>query len=144
MFNDLTKMFDPQTVSQQWQKYLDMNQAVQASKTNMESWQAMSGIWAQAYTSCYEKNMKLCQSAMEDSIECLRDLSAAKGIEDLMAKQAEWTRKTAEKCQTGAQELANTLQKTQSQCTDIISKQMSKNFQTGSEAVKAATTGSKN
>jgi phasin family protein len=137
MFSDMTKMFDPQAMqnmSQQWQKYMDMNQALQTGKVGMDNLQQLSGMWAKTFTTCYEKQMKMCQGAMDDSIECLRDMSSAKGVEDIMSKQAEWSRKAAEKCQTSAQDLAKTLQTTQTECTDIISKMMVKNLQNGTES----------
>jgi phasin family protein len=138
MFTDMTKMFDPQTISQQWQKYMDMNQAMQTGKASMENWQNLSGMWAKTFTSCYEKNMKMCQTAMDDSIECLRDMSTAKGIEELMNKQAEWSRKAAEKCQASAQELAKTLQTTQTQCSDMMSKMMEQSFSADAETSKSS------
>ena len=134
MLPDYSKMFDPQTISQNWQKAMDMGQAMQSSKASFDTWQNMSGMWAKTFTSCYEQNMKMCQGAMDDSIECLRDMSSAKGVDELMQKQAEWTKKATEKCQSNAQTLAQTMQACQNQCTDMITSMMAQNFQNGSNA----------
>jgi phasin family protein len=61
---------------------------------------------------------------MEDCIGMMRDLSTAKGLEDYMQKQAKYSQKCAEKAQSAAQELAQQWQKTQTPCTDLISKQL--------------------
>jgi phasin family protein len=68
--------------------------------------------------------MKMAQEAMEDCVEGMRDLSSAKGMEEFMGRQTEWTKKCAERAQSNAQELAEVMQKGQSQCSDIISKMM--------------------
>lgn len=137
---DFTKMFDPQTMSKTMQQFYDFNGALTSSKKSMDSFKKLNSIWADTYASCCEKQLKMCQSTVEDSIECMRDLSTSKGIEEYMGKQAEWSRKLAEKCQSSAQEIAETMQKGQTQCTDIISKLVT----TGTEwSTKAATTSTK-
>ncbi len=122
---DFTKMFDPQTVSKTMQQFYDFNSALSSSKKGVDGIKKLNNIWADTYASCCEKQLKMCQTTMEDSIECMRELSTCKGVEEYMSKQAEWSRKFAEKCQTSAQDIAETMQKSQTQCTDIISKLVS-------------------
>ena len=131
---DLTKMFDPQNFTKNMQQFFDMNSAVAYGQKNMESLKKLNSIWADTYANCCEKQLKLCQSAMEDSIECMRDLSTAKGVEDYMGKQAEWSRKLADKCQSGIQDITNMMQKSQTQSTDIISTMVSTGVATTTKA----------
>jgi hypothetical protein len=69
----------------------------------------------------------------------VRDLSAAKGVEDYMAKQAEFSKKFSEKAQTVAQDIASQWQKTQTQCTSLISQ----NLAQGADWAKSMTNSSK-
>jgi phasin family protein len=129
MFNtafntDFTKLFDSQAMAKNMQQFMDFSSAAKNGKQNLETFKKISGILADTYSTCAEKQMKMAQDAMEDCAESMRDFSSAKGVEDVMARQTEWTRKCAEKAQNNAQELAEVMQKGQSQCTDIIGKMM--------------------
>lgn len=125
---DFTKMFDPSAYTQTMQKWFDYSQALSSSKQSIETCKKMSGIMADTLSTCTEKQLKYAQSAMEDYIEALRDLSTAKGMDDYMQKQAALSQKTAEKCQSYAQEIASQWQKSQTQCTDLISRQFSQGW----------------
>jgi phasin family protein len=126
---DFSKLFDPTQYAanfqQNIQKMWDMSQAATASKQNMETMKKVGTIVADTLTTCTEKQFKYAQSTMEDCIEAMRELSTSKGMEDYMQKQAELSKRSAEKAQSTAQEIASQWQKTQSQCSDIISKQIS-------------------
>jgi phasin family protein len=145
-YTDFTKMFDPQnltqnmaqTFTQTMSKMMDFTQAAQSSQSQMESYKKLSSIWADTYNQCTQQQAQMMQGAMEDTIEAMRDLSTCKGMEDMVSKQAEWSRKTAEKCQSNAQDLASTLQKGQTQCQDVISQMMQAgwNQQTTSKSSK--------
>lgn len=126
MFNtDFSKMFDPSQYAQNFQKMWDMSQVATASKQNMETMKKVGTIMADTLTTCTEKQFKYAQTAMEDCIEAMRELSTTKGMEDYMQKQAELSKRSAEKAQSCAQDIASQWQKSQSQCTDLISKQFS-------------------
>ncbi|MBI1308265.1 MAG: hypothetical protein GC129_00205 [Proteobacteria bacterium] len=133
--SDFAKMFDPSTyaqnMQQNMQKMFDMSQAWSAGKQNMDTAKKLGTMWADTMSTCSEKQFKYAQSAMEDCIEAMRELSTCKGIEDYMQKQAGLSQKAAEKAQSTAQELASQWQKTQSQCTDIISKQVMQGMEWG-------------
>jgi|GEM_PF-4287103 len=134
MFNsDFSKMFDPSQYAQNIQKMCDMTQAMTASKQNMETMKKVSSIVADTVSTCTEKQFKYAQNTMEDCIECLRELSTAKGVEDYMQKQAEISKRTAEKCQSMAQDIASQWQKSQAQCTELLSKQMSNTMEWGKQ-----------
>jgi phasin family protein len=125
MFNpDFQKMFDPQAFTKSMQQFMDFNGAARNSKQGYETWKKIGGIVADTYSTCAEKQLRMAQGAMEDCIEGMRELSTAKGMEDFMARQSEWTKKCAEKVQSNAQEMAELMQKGQSQCSDLISKMM--------------------
>ena len=144
MFNsDFSKMFDPSQYVQNMQKMWDMSQAMTASKQGMETMKKVSGIVADTMSTCTEKQFKYAQTAMEDCIESLRELSTAKGMEDYMQKQAEISKRTAEKCQTMAQDIASQWQKSQSQCTDLLSKQMSNTMEWGKQFTQSTSSSSK-
>lgn len=145
MFNatDFSKLFDPSQYSQNLQKMWDMSQAMSAGKQNMEVMKKVGTIVTDTVTTCTEKQFKYAQSAMEDCIESLRELSTAKGMEDYMQKQAEISKRSAEKCQTWAQEMAGQWQKSQAQCTDLISKQLAQSVEWGKSFTNNMTTGGK-
>jgi phasin family protein len=129
MFNptfnaDFSKLFDPQAFAKNMQQFIDFSNAAKSSKQNYETFKKISGVLADTYSTCAEKQMKMAQEAVEDCVEGMRDLSSAKGMEEFMGRQTEWTKKCAEKAQSNAQELAEVMQKGQSQCNDIISKMM--------------------
>lgn len=146
--NDFAKMFDPASYAQNFQanmqKMWDMNSAMSASmaagKQNMEIMKKVSSTIADTYSTCSEKQFKYAQSAMEDCIEAMRELGSAKGMEEYMQKQTQLSQKYAEKAQSCAQEMAGYWQKAQSQCSDIISKQMMQ----GMEWSKSSSSSSKN
>lgn len=140
---DFTKMFDPSSYTQTMQKWFDYSQALSSSKQNIETCKKVSTIMADTLSTCTEKQFKYAQSTMEDYIEALRELSTAKGVEDYMQKQATLSQKTAEKCQSCAQEIASQWQKSQAQCTDIISKQFSQGWDWSKGFTGTTTTGSK-
>jgi phasin family protein len=144
---DFTKMFDPNQYTNQYsqftqnmQKFWDMSSTASASKQNLECMKQVGSIVTDTIATCTEKQFKFAQSTMEDCVETMRDLSSTKGVEDYMSKQAEITKRCAEKAQTVAQDIASQWQKTQAQCTDIISQQLSQSM----EWSKAMSTGATN
>lgn len=155
MFNpDFTKMFDPsqytQNYAQNMQKFFDWTSTASASKQNLEALKQVSSIVTDTIAACTEKQFKYAQSTMEDCIETMRELSTAKGIEDYVSKQTEISKRSAEKAQVCAQEIANQWQKTQAKCSDIIGQQLSQTMEwsksvgtnalnTASSAAKSAT-----
>lgn len=152
--NDFTKMFDPsqftqytQNYAQNMQKFFDWTSTASASKQNFETMKQVSSIVTDTIANCTEKQFKFAQSTMEDCIETMRDLSTAKGIEDYVAKQTEVSKRSAEKAQACAQEIANQWQKTQAKCTDIIGQQLSQSMEWGksmtNSAINTATTAAK-
>ena len=136
-YPDFSKYFDPSTFTTNMSKMMDFSQFASTTSSQMETYKKLSNIWAETYTKCSQKQMQMAQSCMEDTIEAMRELSTCKGIEELMSKQAELTRKSTEKYQSSAQELASCLQKGQTQCTDAISQMMQQSWtQTTNSASK--------
>jgi phasin family protein len=128
MNQDFTKLFDPSQVQQnmqqamqQWQKMMTMPQLMSSNNTGMETMKQVTNLWTETMSKCSEAQMQYCQSSMEDCIGAMKELSTAKGLEDYMQKQTKLTQKAAEKAQSTAQELSTQWQKTQTQCTDLIS-----------------------
>lgn len=138
---DFTKLFDPNQYTQNMQKFFDlsstMTSTASASKQNLECMKQVNSIVTDTIATCTEKQFKYAQSTMEDCIECMRELSTSKGIEDYMSKQAEIAKRSAEKAQSMAQEIATCWQKSQSKCTDILGQQLSQTM----EWSKTATNG---
>lgn len=126
---DFTKMFDPQTITQNMQSFMNMNAFASNSQQAMSNMKELSALMAGTWSAMTDKQTKMAQHAMEDCIECMRDLSTAKSMEDYMSKQATWVKKAAEASQTNAQELASTLQKGQTQATDLIGKMVTSSME---------------
>lgn len=132
MFNsDFTKMFDPTTYAQNMQKLWDSSQALNAGKQNMEVIKKVGTIVADTVSTCSEKQAKFAQSTMEDCIEAMRELSTCKGVDEYMQKQAQLCQKAAEKSQSIAQDFASQWQKSQTQCADLIGKQVMQGMEWG-------------
>lgn len=126
---DFTKMFDPNQYTQNMQKFFDWTNAMSASKQNLEVMKQVGSIVTDTIASCTEKQFKFAQSTMEDCAETLRELSTVKGIEEYVSKQTEISKRSAEKAQSVAQEIANTWQKSQAKCSDIIGQQLTQNME---------------
>ncbi|PZP39592.1 MAG: hypothetical protein DI585_03605 [Pseudomonas fluorescens] len=141
--NDFTKLFDPNQYTQNFQtnlqKMFDFSGAMSASKQNLECMKQVSSIVTDTITNCTEKQFKFAQSTMEDCVETMRELSTAKGIEDYVSKQTEISKRSAEKAQAVAQDIANQWQKTQAKCSDIISQQLSQTMEWSKNATTNAT-----
>lgn len=137
MFPDMQKMFDPAQASQMMQsmqKMWDMN----AVEQQAETYKKLASIWGETFSTCYEQQMKMAQDAMQNSVECMKELSSAKGMEDMMAKQAEWTKKCGETCQSSAQTIAKTMQKGYQQASETITKAVSSGVKASSSSTKAS------
>lgn len=141
---DFSKMFDPSQFTNQYtqnmQKFFDWSSAMSASKQNIECMKQVGTIVTDTIAACTEKQFKYAQSTMEDCVENLRDLSSAKGIEEYVSKQTEISKRSAEKAQSVAQEIASQWQKTQAKCTDILSQQISQSME-WSKSVASSTNG---
>jgi phasin family protein len=125
---EMSKLFDPsqlqqnfQQMAQQWQKMMNMPQLMSHNQSGMDAMKQVSSLWADTVSKCSETQLQYCQSSMEDCIGAMKELSTAKGLEDYVQKQTKMSQKAAEKAQAAAQELASQWQKTQTQCTDLIS-----------------------
>lgn len=144
MFNpgtmqDFSKMFDPQAMAKNVQQWCDFNGMAKNSRQNYETFKKISNILVDTYSTCTEKQVKMAQEAMEDCVEGMRDLAGAKGMEELMNRQTEWSKKCAERAQSNAQELAEVMQKGQAQCTDMISKMLASSMEWSKSMMPAAT-----
>lgn len=134
---DFSKMFDPSqftnNMTQNMQKFFDWNSTITSSmsagKNNMEVMKQVGTIVTDTIAACTEKQFKYAQSTMEDCVETMRELSTAKGVEEYVSKQSDIAKRSAEKAQTVAQDIATQWQKTQAQCTDIISQQLSQGME---------------
>lgn len=130
---DFSKMFDTTQYTQNMQKMFDWTNTMSAGqssvKNSMELMQQVSNILTQTISTCTEKQFKYAQSTMEDCVETMRELSTAKGIEEYVGKQTEISKRCAEKAQSVAQDIASCWQKSQAQCTDIISQQLSQTME---------------
>ncbi|MFZ2587001.1 MAG: phasin family protein [Alphaproteobacteria bacterium] len=121
MFADMQKMFDPAQASQMMQTWQNMWNAG-AVEQQAETTKKLASIWGETFASLYQQQATMAQQAMQTSVECMKDMSSAKGMEDMMAKQASWSKKCTETCQSSAQTMASTLQKGYQQATETITK----------------------
>jgi phasin family protein len=133
MMPDMTKLFDPQAMTNAMQSMWNVQSASAYSKQQVDAMKKLSTLMTDTFSTCSEKQLKYVQSSMEDCIEAMRELATAKGIEEYMQKSAQLSQKNAEKCQSMAQDLSSQWQKSQTQCSELITKSM----QQGMEAAKA-------
>lgn len=132
MMPDMTKLFDPQAMTNAMQSMWNVQSASAYSKQQVDAMKKLSTLMTDTFSTCSEKQLKYVQSSMEDCIEAMRELATAKGIEEYMQKSAQLSQKNAEKCQSMAQDLSSQWQKSQTQCSELITKSM----QQGMEAAK--------
>ena len=132
MMPDMTKLFDPQAMTNAMQSMWNVQSASAYSKQQVDAMKKLSTMMTDTFSTCSEKQLKYVQSSMEDCIEAMRELATAKGIEEYMQKSAQLSQKNAEKCQSMAQDLSSQWQKSQTQCSELITKSM----QQGMEAAK--------
>lgn len=135
---DFTKFFDPNQYTQNMQKFFDWSNTASTSKQNIECIKQVNNIVTDTIASCTEKQFKFAQATMQDCVETMRELSTSKGIEDYMSKQAEIAKRSAEKAQSMAQEIATCWQTSQTKCSDIISQQLTQNVEWSKTATNSA------
>ena len=133
------QMFDPSAASKMMQQFSDLSQFSSNGQKQTETIQKICSVWSEALSNCSKQQAEMFQSAVSDSIACMREIGTAKSPEEAVQTQASWTKKWTETCQTNAQQLASTVQKAQSQCTDLISKMVSENIEATKSATKQAT-----
>lgn len=127
MFTDMQKMFDPsqaagmmQTMQATMQKMWDSS----AVEQQAEATKKLASIWGETFAACYQQQATMAQQAVQSSVECMKELSTAKGMEDMMAKQAAWSKKCTETCQASTQAMASTVQKGIQQASETMTKVM--------------------
>lgn len=138
MFTDMTKMFDPQAASQMMQSFWNQQQWSQ----NADTYKQLSSLWTQTFTTCYQQQMEMAREAMETSTACFKDLSSAQGMEELMSKQASWTKKATETAQSNAEKLSQTLQKSQIKATELMGKVVASNMESASSCCSSTSSSS--
>ena len=129
MFPDMTKMFDPSQASQMMQSMQKMwdSSVVEAQA---ETTKKLASIWGETFAACYQQQATMAQQAMQTSVECLKDMSSCKGMEEMMAKQAAWAEKSSKTCQVSAQSIASTVQRGYQQASETITKAVSSSMKT--------------
>jgi phasin family protein len=144
MFTNVSQMFDPTAATKMLQQFSDMTQFTVNTQKQAENMQKFYSFWTEACTSCGKQSAEMMQSAISDTIACMREIGTAKTPEEAVKTQATWTKKWTETCQTNAQQLAGTIQKAQTQCTDLITKMVSENIEATKSATSKMTSSSSN
>lgn len=145
MFTNVSQMFDPTAATKMLQQFSDMSQFTTNSQKQAENMQKLYSVWTEACTSCGRQTAEMMQSAISDTIACMREIGTSKTPEEAVKTQATWTKKWTDTCQTNAQQLASTMQKAQTQSSDLITKWVSENIEatkSASKNVAAAATSS--
>lgn len=137
MFTNMSQMFDASAATKALQQFSDLSQFTTNSQKNMETVQKLCTVWTEMFTNCSKQQTEMCQSAVSDTIACMREIGTSKTPEEAVKTQAAWTKKWTETCQTNAQQLASTMQKAQTQCTDLITKMVSENIEATKSASKS-------
>jgi len=135
---DMTKFFDPKLFDLNGFT-VNMEKALEANKRSLEAVKKANTVMAEGASTVAARQLELTQTAMEESIEVARDLSSAKGIEGMGAKNADAVRNTFEKGIRNAMELMAIANKAQSEAAEILSKQLVENVNLMTEQAKKAT-----
>lgn len=119
MFGDMQKMFDIESFN----KMFNMDDMTKTQKETSAAVQKASSVLADGMNKAFTKQMQTMQSSMQEGVEAMRELSDAKGVEDMMSKQSELARKSFETMTKAQSEVLSTMQKSWMEASDIMSKQ---------------------
>lgn len=110
--------FDPKQMQQSWQQWMNSfstQTTPWSGMANFSQFQNMSQTFTKSMQGYMQKQMQMSQKTMEQSVECMKDLASAKGIEDFMAKQTNWMQKSTDTWQSCSQDMFKSMQDMQSQ-----------------------------
>lgn len=112
-----------------------------ASQRNLDAFKKANAIIVEGWSQIATRQMEQLQSSVQQSTEIAKDLSSAKGLEDLLQKQSTAWKTAVERTVTNSQEIADIARRTQTAATEVLSKTAS---QVASEWQNATQTAAQN
>lgn len=93
-----------------------------ASQRNLDAFKKANAIIVEGMSQIATRQMEQLQATVQQSTEAAKDLSSAKGLEDLMQKQSAVWKVAVERSVANSQEIADIARRTQTAATDVLSK----------------------
>lgn len=93
-----------------------------ASQRNLDAFKKANAIIVEGMSQIATRQMEQIQSSVQQSTEMAKELSSAKGLEDMMQKQSTAWKTAVERTVANSQEIADIARRTQTAATDVLSK----------------------
>ncbi len=116
---EFNKFFDTETLAKAW----DLDGVWKEQERSLKALQKANKVWAEALNKAADRQLALTREAVEDSVATARELSQAKGVEDVMNRQSAAWQRWSEKTTSGAREVAELLGEAQAEAAKIVSEQ---------------------
>lgn len=136
MTNSNWNIFDMETIS----KNFNVENWTESQKKTLESSRAVNESLVGSLKKVMQRQSEMFQSAVQDNVEAARAMSQARGVEELMNYQNEYTRRTLETATKNATELSEILRDCSKECSDICQKLAKENMDSFQAAAKPAKT----
>ena len=109
-----------------------------ASQRNLDAFKKANAIIVEGLSQIATRQMEQVQASVQQSTEVAKELSSAKGLEDLMQKQSAAWKTAVERTVANSQEIADIARRTQTVATDVLSKTASQVASEWQNATQAA------
>lgn len=98
----------------------DMEALASAQRKNIEAFSAANRVALEGAQAVARRHMEILQSSVAEMTEAMKTLSAADAPQDKATKQAELAKSTYEKAVANLQELADLIQKSNSEAVSLL------------------------
>ena len=109
-----------------------------ASQRNLDAFKKANAIIVEGMSQIASRQMEQIQATVQQTTEAAKELSSAKGMEDLMQKQSTVWKTAVERTVANSQEIADIARRTQTAATDVLSKTASQVASEWQNATSAA------
>lgn len=100
----------------------DMDALAAAQRKNIEAFSAANRVALEGAQAVARRHMEILQQSVAEMTEAMKALSAADAPQDKAAKQAELAKSTYEKAVANLQELADLIQRSNSEALSLLNK----------------------
>ncbi len=118
MTPEFTKYFDTEALT----KAFSFDAVSDIARRNSEAYKAATQVVTEGATKLAQCSMEQVQNTMQVSAKAARDMSTAKGIEELMEKQNRFTQQAFEQTFAGFKTMADIARATSEQTSSILAK----------------------
>lgn len=119
-------------------KAMNLEALQTAGQRNLDAFKKANAIIVEGMSQMATRQMEQVQSSLQQSAEMAKDLSSAKGLEDMMQKQSTAWKTAVERSVSNSQEIADIARRTQTAATDVLSKTASQVASEWQNATSAA------